>query len=197
MGNDFPDQSDPVRFLPFYFETAARGGAAHELQVIGWSDTTMRQTVLRTIVRQLDGGVVQCRPDQSEPEFLRSLAPAYRQSWSGRSDDVYRRIRDTISASPRVVLLEDAHHLAPRLFRLLQGLFHDTPSFGILASGSGVLFERLWRAARGHSLLVYCRLHTYGVPLPRQLAAYLREEHAKFADLLRKPEPRLRLRRPD
>lgn len=198
MGREFPDQRDPVQFLPFYFETAARGGVAHELEVVGWSDNTLRRTVLRSVVRKLAGGIVQCRADRTEAGFLRSLAPAYGQSWSGRSGDVYSRIRATASSRVHVLLLEDAHHLAPRFFRVLQGLFHDTSSFGVLASGSEVLFQRLWRAARGNSLLVYCRLHVYGVRVPDPLVEYLQRQHAAIAPLLRdKPRPKLHLHHPD
>ncbi len=198
MGHEFPDQRDPVQFLPFYFETAARGGVAHELEVVGWSDNTLRRTVLRSVVRKLAGGIVQCRADQTEAGFLRSLAPAYGQSWSGRSGDVFRRIRDTASSRVHVLLLEDAHHLAPRYIRLLQGLFHDTSSFGVLASGSEVLFQRLWRAARGDSFLVYCRLHVYGVRLPDALVDCLQRQHAADAALLRdESRPKLRLHTSD
>lgn len=198
MGREFPSQRDPVQFLPFYLETAARRGAAHELEVVGWSDNTLRRTVLRSVVPKLAGGIVQCRAEQSQTDFLRTLAPAYGQPWSGRSGDVYRRIRDTASSRVHMLLLEDAHHLTPRFFRLLQGLFHDTSSFCVLASGSEVLFQRLWRAARGNSLLVYCRLHVYGVRVPDPLVEYLQRQHAAIAPRLRdKPPPKLRLHNPD
>lgn len=201
MGRDFPDQNDPVRFLPFYLETAAEGRAFHELEVVGWSDDTARRTILRSIMRKLDGGVVACHAGMTDTQLDRALAAACGERWSGRSGDVFRRTRDALeSGDARIILLEEAHHLAPRHFRSLQSLMHDTPACAVLASGSPVLFEKLWRAARNHPLLVYCRIHAYGVALPKPLLEYLQRRHAELEPLLRKKtprRPRLRLRRSD